>query len=76
MSKRERLKEEGVIQIHIFPKEEGAWYSSCKMITCLGRAGVAVAGHWNTKAAVPKQFCGSCAEQHHLAPVPTGTKEG
>lgn len=54
LSKRERLKEEGVIQIHIFTNEEGAWYSSCKMITSLGCAGVAVAGHWNTKEAVPK----------------------
>lgn len=29
-SKRVRLKEEEVLQIHIFPNEEGAWYSSCK----------------------------------------------
>lgn len=76
MSKRVRLKDEEIIQIHIFPNEEGVRYSSCKNDNFLGHAGVVMAGHWNTKEPVPKEFCGSQAEQHWLASVPAGMKEG
>lgn len=75
MSKRVSLKEKEVIQIHIFPNEEGARHTSCKKRQCalVKATGFAVACHWN--ASEPKEFCGSGAEYHCLGPVPTGIKE-
>lgn len=55
-SKRVSLKEEEVIQSHIFPNEEGAWHSSCKKRLHLGHTGFAVACPWNTTE--PKKFWG------------------
>lgn len=73
MSKRESLKEVEVIQIHIFPNEEGAWHFMQKKTVCFGPMGFAVACHWNTTE--PKEFCGLRLSNNIWVQCPQGSKK-
>lgn len=69
MSKRVSLKEQEVVQIYIFPNEEGAWHSCRKR----QRALVIQALLWLATGTQQSQRS-SGAEQHFLGSVPTGIK--